>query len=143
MDILSGGEKNLLQLAKISAGNANLLLLDEPTSHLDTYSQLALEKAMEAYKGAVLMVSHDFYSIANCVDYVLFVEEKTIRKMRIRSFRKMIYGNHFDKEYLELEQQKKQLETKIESLLKVSDYEGAKTVSADLEAVVDKMQKIG
>lgn len=143
VDILSGGEKNLLQLAKISAGNANLLLLDEPTSHLDTYSQLALEKAMEAYKGAVLMVSHDFYSIANCVDYVLFVEEKTIRKMRIRSFRKMIYGNHFDKEYLELEQQKKQLETKIESLLKVSDYEGAKTVSADLEAVVDKMQKIG
>ena len=89
------------------------------------------------------MVSHDFYSIANCVDYVLFVEEKTIRKMRIRSFRKMIYENHFDKEYLELEQQKKQLETKIESLLKVSDYEGAKTVSADLEAVVDKMQKIG
>ena len=78
------------------------------------------------------MVSHDFYSIANCVDYVLFVEEKTIRKMRIRSFRKMIYENHFDKEYLELEQQKKQLETKIESLLKVSDYEGAKTVSADL-----------
>ena len=143
VDILSGGEKNLLQLAKISAGNANLLLLDEPTSHLDTYSQLALEKAMEAYKGAVLMVSHDFYSIANCVDYVLFVEEKTIRKMRIRSFRKMIYENHFDKEYLELEQQKKQLETKIESLLKVSDYEGAKTVSADLEAVVDKMQKIG
>ena len=143
VDILSGGEKNLLQLAKISAGNANLLLLDEPTSHLDTYSQLALEKAMEAYKGAVLMVSHDFYSIANCVDYVLFVEEKTIRKMRIRSFRKMIYGNHFDKEYLELEQQKKQLETKIESLLKVSDYEGAQTVSADLEAVVDKMQKIG
>ena len=143
VDILSGGEKNLLQLAKISAGNANLLLLDEPTSHLDTYSQLALEKAMEAYKGAVLMVSHDFYSIANCVDYVLFVEEKTIRKMRIRSFRNMIYGNDFDKEYLELEQQKKQLETKIESLLKVSDYEGAKTVSADLEAVVDKMQKIG
>lgn len=143
VDILSGGEKNLLQLAKISAGNANLLLLDEPTSHLDTYSQLALEKAMEAYKGAVLMVSHDFYSIANCMDYVLFVEEKTIRKMRIRSFRKMIYENHFDKEYLELEQQKKQLETKIESLLKVSDYEGAKTVSADLEAVVDKMQKIG
>lgn len=143
VDILSGGEKNLLQLAKISAGNANLLLLDEPTSHLDTYSQLALEKAMDAYKGAVLMVSHDFYSIANCMDYVLFVEDKSIRKMRIRSFRKMIYENHFDKEYLELEQQKKQLETKIENLLKASDYEGAKSVSADLETVVEKMQKIG
>ncbi|MBR5127957.1 MAG: ABC-F family ATP-binding cassette domain-containing protein, partial [Roseburia sp.] len=38
VDILSGGEKNLLQLAKIACGTANLLLLDEPTSHLDTYS---------------------------------------------------------------------------------------------------------
>lgn len=143
VDILSGGEKNLLQLAKIGCGEANLLLLDEPTSHLDTYSQLALEKALAEYKGAVLMVSHDFYSIANCVDYVLFVEEKTVRKMRIRSFRKMIYENHFDKDYLELEQQKKQLETRIESLLKASDYEAAKAVSEELEVVVAKMRGIG
>jgi len=143
VDILSGGEKNLLQLAKICCGDANLLLLDEPTSHLDTYSQLALEKALAEYKGAVLMVSHDFYSIANCVDYVLFVEEKTVRKMRIRSFRKMIYENHFNKEYLELEQQKKQLETRIEGLLKASDYEAAKAVSEELEAVVTKMRGIG
>jgi len=139
VDILSGGEKNLLQLAKIGCSDANLLLLDEPTSHLDTYSQLALEKALAEYKGAVLMVSHDFYSIANCVDSVLFVEGKTLRKMRIRSFRKMIYENHFDKDYLELEQQKKQLETKIESLLKSSDYEGAKVLSEELENVVEKM----
>ncbi len=141
VDILSGGEKNLLQLAKISAGDANFLLLDEPTSHLDTYSQLALERAMEEYKGAVLMVSHDFYSIANCVDYVLWVEEKTIRKMRVRTFRKMIYENHFDKDYLELEQQKKILETRIENLLKASDYEAAKAVSEELMEVVAKMQK--
>ncbi len=49
---LSGGEKNILQLAKVSASKANMLLLDEPTSHLDTYSQIALEKAIENYKGA-------------------------------------------------------------------------------------------
>ena len=142
VDVLSGGEKNLLQLAKIGCGDANLLLLDEPTSHLDTYSQLALEKALAEYKGAVLMVSHDFYSIANCVDYVLLVEEKTVRKMRIRSFRKMIYENHFDKDYLELEQQKKQLETRIEGLLKASDYEAAKAVCEELEVVVAKMRGI-
>ena len=61
---LSGGEKNILQLAKVSASKANMLLLDEPTSHLDTYSQIALEKAIENYKGAILMISHDllFYS---------------------------------------------------------------------------------
>ena len=136
---LSGGEKNLLQLAKIAAGKANLLLLDEPTSHLDTYSQIALEKAIAEYKGTVLMVSHDFYTIANCVDYILFVEDKTVRKMRTRSFRKMIYENHFSKDYLEQEQQKKELETRIEKCLKENDYETAKGLCEKLEAVVDKL----
>ena len=133
IEVLSGGEKNLLQLAKIAVSDANLLLLDEPTSHLDTYSQIALEKAIEDYKGTVLMVSHDFYTIANCVDYVLFVEDKTVRKMRIRSFRKMIYDNHFNKDYLELEQKKKELETRIENYLKNNDYASAKEVCEDLE----------
>lgn len=140
IDILSGGEKNLLQLAKISVGNANLLLLDEPTSHLDTYSQLALEKAIGEYKGAVLMVSHDFYSIANCVDYVLYVDEKSIRQMRVRTFRKMIYENHFDKNYLELEQKKKELETRIARSLKETDVENAKHLSEQLETVIEQMR---
>lgn len=137
---LSGGEKNLLQLAKIAAGKANLLLLDEPTSHLDTYSQIALEKAIAEYKGTVLMVSHDFYTIANCVDYILFVEDKAVRKMRTRSFRKMIYENHFSKDYLEQEQQKKDLETRIEKCLKENDYETAKGLCEKLEEVVEKMK---
>lgn len=139
IEVLSGGEKNLLQLAKIGASDASLLLLDEPTSHLDTYSQIALEKAIADYKGTVLMVSHDFYTIANCVDYILFVEDKSIRKMRIRSFRKMIYENHFNKEYLELEQQKKELETRVEALLQAHDYESAKGVCERLEAVISKL----
>ncbi|MBE5962039.1 MAG: ABC-F family ATP-binding cassette domain-containing protein [Lachnospiraceae bacterium] len=132
---LSGGEKNLLQLAKICAGNANLLLLDEPTSHLDTYSQIALEEAIAEYNGAVLMISHDFYTIANCVDYVLLIEDKTIRKMSTRKFRKMIYENHFDKDYLENELKKKQLETRIAVALKNTDFTLAKTLCEDLEAV--------
>lgn len=141
IEVLSGGEKNLLQLAKIAVSDANLLLLDEPTSHLDTYSQIALEKAIADYKGTVLMVSHDFYTIANCVDYVLFVEDKTVRKMRIRSFRKMIYENHFSKDYLELEQKKKELESRIENYLKNNDYASAKGVCEELESLVEKMSR--
>ncbi len=133
---LSGGEKNILQLAKVAARKANLLLLDEPTSHLDTYAQLALEKAISEYKGAILMISHDFYSIVNCMDYVLIIEDKTIRKMSIRKFRKMIYANHFDRDYLEIEQKKKEVETKIAVALKDSDIELAKDLSEELEELI-------
>ena len=138
---LSGGEQNLLQLAKIAKSDANFLLLDEPTSHLDTYSQIALEEALSEYKGAVLMVAHDFYHIVNVADSVLFVEDKTLRKMRIRSFRKMIYDNHFSKEYLELEQKKKELETRIASCLKDKNIDTAKELCEKLEEVIDKMNK--
>ena len=103
IESLSGGEKNILQLAKVSASKANMLLMDEPTSHLDIYSQMALEKAISNYRGAILMISHDYHFIVNCADYVLLIEDKTIRKMSMRKFRKMIYANHFDKDYHHLE----------------------------------------
>lgn len=137
---LSGGEKNLLQLAEIAMTHAGLLLLDEPTSHLDLHAQMALEKALAEYQGAVLMVSHDFYSIANCVDYVLYVENGTIVRKSSRAFRKMVYKNHFSRDYLELEQRKKELEQKITALLKGSDYQSAKILCDELESVIRKMQ---
>ena len=137
---LSGGEQNLLQLAEIAAGKAGLLLLDEPTSHLDTYAQVALEQAISEYSGAVLMVSHDFYTIVNCADYILFVDNTSVRKMRIRTFRKKIYENHFDKDYLELEQKKKELEMRINSALKANDVKTSKKLCEQLEEVIMKMQ---
>ncbi len=136
---LSGGEKNLLQLAKISLSNANMLLLDEPTSHLDTYSQIALEKAIKEYNGAVLMVSHDFYTIANCADYILFIEDGKVRKMSTRAFRKLIYKEHFDKDYLEIEKKKKELELKIEYELQKNDFKAAYKASDELEVVIKSM----
>ncbi len=136
IESLSGGEKNILQLAKVSAIKANVLLLDEPTSHLDTYTQIALEKAIEDYKGAILMISHDFYSVVNGMDYVLIIDDKTIRKMTIRKFRKMIYASHFDRDYLETEQKKKAVETKIELALKDTDFELAKVLLDELEELI-------
>ena len=139
--VLSGGEKNLLQLAKIDVTKANLLLLDEPTSHLDTYAQIALEQAVAEYKGTVLMVSHDFYNIVNCADYVLYVEDKSIRRMRIRTFRKKIYANHFSKDYLELELKKKELETQIAKHLQDCDFAAAGQLCVKLEEVIDAMNR--
>jgi len=133
---LSGGERNILQLAKISASTANLLLLDEPTSHLDTNSQIALEKAIKDYNGAILMISHDFYSIVNCMDYVLIIENKTVRRMSIRNFKKMIYSSHFDKDDSEHEQKKKAVEMKIAAALKGTDFAHAKVFSEKLEEMI-------
>ena len=137
IESLSGGEKNILQLAKVSASKANMLLMDEPTSHLDIYSQMALEKAVKDYKGAILMISHDYHFIVNCADYVLFIEDKTIRKMSMRKFRKMIYANHFDKDYLAIEEKKKDVEIKIASALRDTDFERAKTLSEELEKLIN------
>ena len=137
---LSGGEKNLLQLAKLAAGNANLLLLDEPSSHLDTFAQIALEDAIAAYRGAVLMVSHDFYTIVNCADTILLVENGSIRPMSARAFRKMIYKKHFSKDYLELELQKKDLETRIARNLESGDCAEAQHLCDKLAAIVEQMQ---
>ena len=138
---LSGGEKNLLQLAKLAAGNANLLLLDEPSSHLDTFAQIALENAIAEYKGAVLMVSHDFYTIVNCADTILLVENGGIRPVSARAFRKMIYKKHFSKDYLELELQKKDLETRIARHLEDSDCVEAQRLCDKLAAVVEQMER--
>jgi len=139
---LSGGEKNLLQLAKLAVSEANILLLDEPSSHLDTFAQIALEDAISAYNGAVLMVSHDFYTIVNCADTILFVENGTVRPMSSRAFRKMIYKHHFNKDYLELELQKKDLETRIARSLESGDCVEAQRLCDKLGIVVAQMQEI-
>lgn len=136
---LSGGEKNMLQLAKAAGVQADLLLLDEPTSHLDIYSQIALEKAIEEYQGAILMVSHDFYSVVNGMDYVLIIENKTIRKMSMRKFRQMIYASHFNKDYLQNEQNKKAVEMQIELALKNTDFERAKGLVDELEGIIKQL----
>lgn len=139
IESLSGGEKNILQLAKVSASKANMLLMDEPTSHLDIYSQIALEKAIKDYKGAILMISHDYHFIVNCANYVLLIENNTIRKMSMRKFRKMIYANHFDKDYLQIEEKKKSLEMEIASALKDTDFERARTLSEKLEELIKSL----
>ncbi|MDR6724490.1 ATP-binding cassette subfamily F protein 3 [Paenibacillus amylolyticus] len=136
IESLSGGEKNMLQLAKVAASKANVLLLDEPTSHLDIYTQIALEKAIAEYKGAILMISHDFYSVVNGMDYVVIIEDKKIRKMGIEEFREMIYESHFNKDYLETEQKKKAVEMKIELALKDTNFELAKGLVNELEEVI-------
>ena len=132
---LSVGEQNLIRLAAMAISDADLLILDEPTSHLDVYSQTALEKALAEYKGSVLMISHDFYLIANCADYVLLMEDNTLRRASARKFRKNVYGNFFEVSYLEGDRKRQELEEKITQAFKENKVETIEKLCDQLEAL--------
>ena len=71
----SGGEKARLALAMVVWQRPNLLVLDEPTNHLDLDMRHALEVALQAYEGALILVSHDRHLLRNTVDELLLVHD--------------------------------------------------------------------
>jgi len=73
--VLSGGERRRLALAVTVAGGANFLILDEPTNHLDLESREALEAALEAFPGTVLLVSHDRALLDAVAERTLAIED--------------------------------------------------------------------
>ena len=66
--MLSGGEKARLLMGLCSFNGPHLLIMDEPTNHLDIDSRAALIEAINEYKGAVILVSHDRYLLDACAD---------------------------------------------------------------------------
>ena len=76
---LSGGERRRLSLAILVHSGANVLILDEPTNHLDIESREALEDALRAFTGAVLLVSHDRALLDAVGTRTIAVEERTLR----------------------------------------------------------------
>ena len=71
---LSGGEKARLLLALITRDNPHLILLDEPTNHLDVDSRQALVQAINAFDGAVIIVSHDTHLLQATTDQLWLVD---------------------------------------------------------------------
>jgi ATP-binding cassette subfamily F protein 3 len=88
--VLSGGERSRVLLAMILASPLNFLVLDEPTNHLDIESREILMKAVQAFEGTVLVVSHDRH----------FLRQITNRVFEIRDGELRTYEGNYD-EYLE------------------------------------------
>jgi ATP-binding cassette subfamily F protein 3 len=72
---LSGGEKSRVALAKLMLSTANLLVLDEPTHHLDIPAREVLEQALAAYPGTLLIVSHDRYFLDCIISRLLYLRD--------------------------------------------------------------------
>ena len=75
---LSGGERGRVSLAKLMLSEANFLILDEPTSHLDIASKEILEEALNSYTGTVLYVSHDRYFINQTATRIMDLTNQAI-----------------------------------------------------------------
>jgi ATP-binding cassette, subfamily F, member 3 len=75
---LSGGERRRLALALVVASGANFLVVDEPTNHLDLESREALEAALEAFPGTILLVSHDRALLDAVAERTLAIEDRQL-----------------------------------------------------------------
>ena len=149
MDILdkypyqvSGGQKQRCACARAIINQPKLILADEPTGALDSHSSQMLLSTIQSINedlgATILMVTHDFYLAASCADYILLIEDNSIRRIRGRNFRKLVYDRYFDAAYLETDRKKQELEASIEAALQRDDLTEADKLCARLESLQDK-----
>ncbi|MBE5934175.1 MAG: ABC-F family ATP-binding cassette domain-containing protein [Lachnospiraceae bacterium] len=98
IDKLSGGELKKAAIAKIMIQPSDLLILDEPTNHLDSDTIIELEKYLNSYKGAIIMVTHDRYFLDKVTNKILEVDKGNVH----------IYEGNYEK-YIELKMQREQM----------------------------------
>lgn len=78
VNVLSGGEKVKLALAKLFLSDVNVLVLDEPTNFLDINSLQALEELMQTYQGTIIFVSHDRTLLENVATQIFSIEDQEV-----------------------------------------------------------------
>ena len=102
VEVLSGGQRSKLQLAKLLLSKANLLLLDEPTNHLDIKSVEWLERFLLDYRGAYIVISHDRY----------FLDKVTTRTLELENGRVDDYKGNYTR-FLKLKEEEMERRRKV------------------------------
>lgn len=124
INILSGGEKTRVLLAKLLLKNPSLLLLDEPTNHLDSEAIEWLEVFLKQYKGTVIIISHDRYFLDQVVNRVFEIHNKKLRT----------YNGNYSK-FIEL--------SKVEKELEIKKFEDQQKEIKKQEESIDRLKAYG
>lgn len=116
ISVLSGGQKTRLALGKLLLTNPDLLILDEPTNHLDMETLSWLERYLQSYDGAVLIVSHDRYFLDNVVQ-VIYEISQTICTKYVGN-----YSAYLRQKAENYEREMKQYEKQQEEIVRMKEF---------------------
>ncbi len=116
VDLLSGGQKTRLALAKMLLSKPDLLILDEPTNHLDIETLGWLENYLKSYEGALLIVSHDRYFLDQVVTLVYEVSRRKVSRFTGN------YSAYLDEKAKNYEKDRKMFEKESSEKAKLEDF---------------------
>ncbi len=133
VDDLSGGEKVRLALCKMFKRRPNVLIMDEPTNHMDIVGKETLENMLSEYQGTLIVVSHDRYFINKVADKLLVFDEKGA------SFYPYGYSEY---ELIEKEKAEKQVSIEIEQKATISQAGTKKSFSTPLKDKAKKERRV-
>ena len=145
VNILSGGQKSRLSLAKLLLTKPNLLLLDEPTNHLDIDAISWLERFLKEYRGATLIISHDRYFLDNIVNRIFHLENKNLTIYNT-NYTKFMTQRKRDLDLLKkkYEDQQKEIKRQEEIITRFMNYGGSRYIkqAQSRQKLLDKMKVI-
>jgi macrolide transport system ATP-binding/permease protein len=150
---LSLGERTRLKLAWLVLQDHNLLILDEPTNHLDVTSRVELERALESYRGTLLLVTHDLYMMEHICDKLLVFRGNRVKRVEsgLKEFLRPEQAANAPKSKEDTKSRRKEelmiLETRIAELLGnlstvPQDHEQYQIWDAELNSLMKKRKQL-